>query len=165
MHSHRGSFDMKRILGLLVALAVMWWLWSGYATGLLLSFGLLSCLLVVWLSHRMQLTDHESIPLHRLHRIAFYWLWLAGQILKSNIQVTRQIITQDIHPATRKLPTTQQTDQGRVTYANSITLTPGTLSYEVESDVIHVHALHRSSFKDLAKGVMDSKVNNVEERN
>lgn len=154
---------MKRILGLFAALAVMWWLLSGYATALLLSFGVLSCLLVSWLSHRMHLTDHEGIPVLGMPRIALYWAWLTFAILKSNFDVAHRILTGRFSPAIKKIPVTQYTDQGRVTYANSITLTPGTLSYELESDVVHVHALNADSLNELEKGEMAKRVNRLED--
>jgi multicomponent Na+:H+ antiporter subunit E len=52
----------------------------------------------------------------------------------------------------------QRRDLGRVIYANSITLTPGTVSIDVEGDEILVHALTREAAEGLRSGVMDRKV-------
>lgn len=155
---------MTRALGLIALLATAWWFWSGYTYPLLIGFGIASCLLVTWLSHRMQLLDEESLHLNQVPGIASYWFWLIVEIMKSNLDVSWRIVTGNIKPAVRKVPVTQATDQGRVNYANSITLTPGTLSYELESDVVHVHALHENSLDQLAKGKMAKHVNKTEYR-
>lgn len=153
---------MQRILSLFAILAVTWWLWSGYATAMLLGLGLFSCALVTWLSHRMHLTDHESIPLNRFHYIVLYWLWLIVDILRSNVDVAARILSGRLELTTRRLPATQHSDQSRVTYANSITLTPGTLSYDLETDAVSVHSLHGSLLDDLEKGSMARRVNSTE---
>jgi multicomponent Na+:H+ antiporter subunit E len=57
---------------------------------------------------------------------------------------------------------TQKTDVGRTTFANSITLTPGTISVEVGEDQILVHALTRNAALGLADGEMDRKVTRFE---
>ena len=56
----------------------------------------------------------------------------------------------------------QKTAVGLVTYANSITLTPGTVSVEVEGDEITVHAITRDGAMDLAEGSMDRVVSRFE---
>lgn len=153
---------MSRALGLFAVLAIMWWFWSGYTYPLLIGFGFASCLLVTWLATRMHLLDSESMHLRQLPAIARYWFWLGVQIIRSNIDVSYRILTGKFEPTIAKLPVTQKTDQGRVNYANSITLTPGTLSYELESDVVHVHAIHSSGLDDLLEGEMAEQVNRTE---
>lgn len=153
---------MKKSLGLLAALAVIWWLWSGHTEVLIVSFGVGSCLLVCFLANRMQLVDAEGLQIHLLPGLMRYWFWLTLEILKANIEVAERILTNRIRPTIRKIPSGQNTDMGRVIYANSITLTPGTLSYELDSDHIHVHALHIHSFTDLMTGDMRDRVKKLE---
>ena len=56
----------------------------------------------------------------------------------------------------------QKTVVGVVTYANSITLTPGTVSVEVEGNEITVHAITRDGAIDVAGGDMDRMVTRFE---
>jgi multicomponent Na+:H+ antiporter subunit E len=61
-----------------------------------------------------------------------------------------------------RIPISQKTDVGRTVFANSITLTPGTISVEVGRDEILVHALTRSGARELAAGEMDRRVTKFE---
>jgi multicomponent Na+:H+ antiporter subunit E len=69
-----------------------------------------------------------------------------------------------ISPKVFTVPTTQVSDLTRSVYANSITLTPGTIAINVTGDVITVHALSREGAEDLARGEMDAKVSALERR-
>jgi multicomponent Na+:H+ antiporter subunit E len=62
------------------------------------------------------------------------------------------------------VPATQRTDVGKVIYANSITLTPGTVSVEIENDRILVHAITREAAEGLESGDMDRRVDAIEAR-
>ena len=57
-----------------------------------------------------------------------------------------------------RVKTSQTSDLGKVIYANSITLTPGTISVEVANDEILVHALSKGGAEDLLTGKMDRRV-------
>ena len=155
---------MLRATSLFSFLALFWWLWSGHATVLLLSCGLGSCLLVLWIVLRMDVVDHEATPLHLTHRAPFYWMWLLVEILKANIDTCRRILNPGtgVDPVVADLPLSQKTDLGKVTYANSITLTPGTLSMRLDDERVQVHALHQSTIDDLKTGVMADRVKRME---
>lgn len=154
---------MLRTLGLFFFLTLFWWLWSGYATTLLLGLGLGSCLLVIWIVVRMNVVDHEAAPLHLTHQAPIYWLWMLGQIARANLDTCRRILGPSrAEPVIAELPARQQSDLGRVIYANSITLTPGTLSMRVEANSILVHALHADSVDELRNGEMAEKVRRME---
>ena len=56
----------------------------------------------------------------------------------------------------------QRTPVGVVTYANSITLTPGTITVGVDGDELTVHALVRDGALDLEGGGMDRRVSQFE---
>ena len=112
----------------------------------------------------MGLVDREGLPLGVFHRAPGYWIWLLGEITKSNIDVCKRIIDPKlpIDPVETELSASQATDLGRVTYANSITLTPGTVSTGVHDGTITIHALVSSAAEDLKKGVMDEKARRLE---
>ena len=130
----------------------------------MLLLGGLSTLLVVFLALRADLIDRETHPVLLKPSILLYWLWLAREIIKSNLDVARRILTPGlpISPNVFKVRTTQQSDLGRVTYANSITLVPGTVAMDVDEDVITVHALTQEAAADLKRGEMNRRVCDVE---
>ncbi len=149
---------------------VIWLLLSGFFTNiLLLTLGLLSSLLVVLITWRMEIADPEEGPL-RIDispEIIWYWLWLVGQIVLSSWNVTRLILQRDmaISPTMISFHATQQTDLGRVIYANSITLTPGTVTTSLLGDKLDIHALTQEIAQEVLAGEMDRRVTHLENTN
>lgn len=138
----------------------IWLLLSGIYTPFILSLGILSCAAVVWVTIRMDIVDHEGHPLHLTWRALSYWGWLVIEIIKANIDVVKFVLspTLKISPTMIRVRASQQTDLGQVIYANSITLTPGTISVDVANNEILVHALSENGARDLLGGKMDRKV-------
>jgi multicomponent Na+:H+ antiporter subunit E len=156
---------VKHSIALFLLLMAVWLLNSGHYTLLITSFGVASCLLVVWLSRRMGIVDEEGMPVHLLHRLPIYLPWIAKEVVKSNLDVARRILTlgrPDVSPRLFEAPTTQHSDLGRVLYANSITLTPGTVSIRVHGTKITVHAIADEVADDLLEGEMDRRVTRLE---
>jgi len=145
----------------------LWLLLSGYFdVPLLLGFGVLSCALVVFVAWRTEVIDPEERPLRlrfNLH-IFSYWPWLLWQIVLSNLDVAKRILDPKlpISPTLITLKPTQRSDLGRVIYANSITLTPGTVTTSLSGDSLEVHALTREGADDLLAGDMDRRVAGLE---
>lgn len=140
-----------------VLLFIFWFLLSGHTAPLLLGLGLASVLLTVFLTKRMYVIDHESYPLHLSSRFPAFFLYLFREIVSANIDVIKRIVTwkrKSISPQLIELPLPQETDLGRVIYANSITLTPGTVSVCLKNDKIIVHALSREGAEELSRGKM-----------
>lgn len=155
---------MIHAVSLGVGLLSLWVLLSGHFTVLLLSFGVASSLLVVLIAHRMDVVDHEAVPLHLTFGLAGYLIWLMGEIAKANYHVARVILTPSlpVSPQLIRVKATQTSDLGRVVHANSITLTPGTVSIEVEGDDILVHAITREAAAGTLEGAIDRRVTAIE---
>ena len=151
-------------LQLFALVATLWLLWSGHYNGLTLTLGLVSVSLVVWLCRRMGILDREIAPFHTAGAAVRYLPWLALEVVKSSLDVIRRVLDPalPIQPQTVRLLASQKTDLGRVTYANSITLTPGTLTLDAVDDHLTVHALSDEGAADLAGGRMDRKVSVLE---
>jgi multicomponent Na+:H+ antiporter subunit E len=150
-----------RHVSLLIALSAFWLLLSGFFTPFLLAAGLGSALLIVWFTdRRMKVLDLEGHPVHLTGNALTYWPWLLWEIVKSGWDVTKCLLDPrlPISPRLIRVPTSQKTDVGRVIYANSITLTPGTISLELHEGEILVHALTRAGAEGLASGDMDRRV-------
>ena len=144
-----------------------WLLMSGHYTPLLIGLGVISCALATWLADRVGGTDEEGLPLHIMARLPGYLAWLIKEIVMSNIATGRLILAGRARPVMFTTPATQASAGGLVTYANSITLTPGTVTIEVEgidSDSPHflVHALDPSFADDVETGEMDRRVTALE---
>ena len=150
---------MLRAFGLGVILFGFWLLLSGHYTPLLLSFGVGSSLLVVYLSMRMDVVDREGVPLHLGGRLWMYVPWLLKEILVANVAVAKIILSPNmkISPRMVVFHGTQQTDLGRVLYANSITLTPGTITTGVEGQEFQIHALTAADLETNEEDEMDRR--------
>lgn len=169
-----GSGDRKRrfakvdnvghAVSLGVTLFVVWLLLSGYFHALLITLGVVSCLVIVYLALRMDVVDHEAHPIHLTMRIVGYWIWLLKEIWHSGIDVTKCVLFpgSSVNPSLLQVKTTQTSELGQVVYANSITLTPGTFTIRVFDDQILAHALSRDGADALASGDMDRRVTAVE---
>lgn len=150
---------------LAAVLAAVWFLLSGHTEPLILGFGAASVAFTAWLAHRLEIDDEEGVPtaIHTPAAIP-YVAWLIGQVVVSNLDVARRIWRRepDISPRILAVTPTQQTTIGRVLYANSITLTPGTVSIRMYDGEIVVHALHQGTADDVAGGEMDRRVTTLE---
>ena len=155
---------MRHALSLFAVLYGLWLALSGHYTPFLLAIGAACAAFAVAVAMRMDVVDHEGHPVHLGYRIPLYWGWLTIQILLSALKVSRIVLSPRlrIDPVLETVPSSQKTDLGRVIYANSITLTPGTLSTSVMPDGIEVHALTRHGMDELKAGDMDRRVTAVE---
>ena len=145
----------------------LWLLLSGFFdNSLLLSFGALSCALVVFVAWRVETIDPEEQPLRPRFgpQLLWYWPWLLWQVVLANVDVVKRILDPKlpIAPMLITLKPSQRSDLGRVIYANSITLTPGTVTASLSGDSLEVHALTREGADKLLAGDMDRRVAGLE---
>jgi multicomponent Na+:H+ antiporter subunit E len=147
---------------MILALFVYWLVLSGHYTLWLIGAGLICTVLIVAFTSRMGCIDDESIPIRLIPSGLIYWPWLALEIVKSAIDVTKLIIRPSlpISPTMVRIKAHQDTAVGLTTYANSITLTPGTISVEVSerNHEIFVHAISTDSAAGLEDGEMGARV-------
>lgn len=155
---------LKHPVSLGLAMLALWLLLSGHYA--MISFGVLSCVLIVLIAARLDVVDHEAVPLHLRPGWFGYIVWLAKEITKASLDVAKIVLNPKlpISPTLIWVPATQRTDVGKVIYANSITLTPGTVSVEIVDDRILVHAITREAAEGLAEGDMDRRVDRIEVR-
>ena len=143
---------------LFIVLFGFWLLMSGYYTPLILSLGVISCLLCVYLTIKGKFLDNETLPIYFFPRLIQYTLWLIKEILKSNITTAKVILSKSEQPELFSVKATQKTNEGKVTYANSITLTPGTVTTQIKNDIFEVHALTKDFGDDVRSSDMDKMV-------
>lgn len=155
---------MVHLIGLSSVMAALWLLLSGHGEAYLLALGALSIAITVFVLHRLRISDAEAMPLHLLPRGLTYWPWLLWEIVKANWDVAKIIANPrlPISPTMTRVTASQKTELGRAIYANSITLTPGTISVDLEGDQITVHALTSNGADGTEDGSMDRKVSWLE---
>jgi multicomponent Na+:H+ antiporter subunit E len=163
---------MRHYISLFTTLACLWLMLSGeytFSHPLVAVTGVLSCLLVTWLSWRLDI--HERVwSSHSLRytKLPAYTAWLIKEIIHANWDVTKRIVASlcgkkdAITPCLARLESTQSSNLSRVIYANSITLTPGTVSVYVEKQHIIIHALSQEGAAELGNGDMDQRVSALE---
>lgn len=151
---------VKKAAATFLVLAAMWQTWSGHTEPMILGFGVASCLFVTWLCSRMDAEDGSNPGYGLGIRILGYLPWLVVEIVKSNLHVARVILSPSlpISPRLVRTKATQTTDLCQVIYANSITLTPGTITLDVRDGAFLVHALTEETASGVESGEMDAKV-------
>ena len=159
--------NMKYYFTLTLALVIAWLLWSGYflANYFLLILGAMSCLFCIWISKRMKIVDEEGAPVQLgIRPFTSYLPWLAKEIIVSNIEVARIILSPKMKLQRNMVDVhiNQKSEIGRVIMANSITLTPGTVSVNLEGDQVQVHALSFEGAEEDLSGEMDRRVCKLE---
>ena len=142
---------------------ILWLIFSGVYEPLTLSFGVISISIVIAIISLLKMSvdsdDHFS---HRKFFI-FYLPWLLKEIVVSGIKTSSIILgLRKFKSNSKKIKVSQKTQLGTVIYANSITLTPGTLTIEVDHGDFFVHALCDSSLNELDFGEMDKRVTDLE---
>ncbi len=150
-----------RTIGTIIAFLGLWLLLSGIYKSLTVGLGVFSTLFVIFILNRMNSIDGDRVEVH-LKPLEFlkYQGWLLGEIAKSNWAVTRIILapSMPIKQHMFSVPYTQNSDLGQVIFANSITLTPGTVSVETEPGQFLVHAVAYSADDKDAIADMDRRV-------
>ena len=153
-----------RHLSLAIILFAFWLALSGHYTLMLVAAGLASAVLCVFAAIRMRAADAEGHPVELFSRAFTYLPWLIVEIAKSGWAVTKVILHPGlpISPTMTVVTASQRTRAGVATYANSITLTPGTITVGVDGNELTVHALVREGALDLEGGGMDRRVSQFE---
>ena len=153
------------IVTAIVVLALLWIALSGYFTILQLSLGAISCLFVLWLSVRLELLPEETRRIS-LIRLVAYLIWLVQEIISSNFRIARIVLSRrpELHRRVVHSKVKQRTTLGVAVYANSITLTPGTVTLDAEADDLSVHVLTRRCADDLLGDEMNRRVAGIEGR-
>jgi multicomponent Na+:H+ antiporter subunit E len=149
-----------RLASLAAVLFLLWLGLSGHYTPFLVGAGAAASVVCVLIAVRMGIADAEGHPIHLLGGAITYFPWLLWEIAKSAWGVSRLILDPrlPISPTMTKVVAGQRTTVGIATYANSITLTPGTITTDVKGNVLTVHALARDGALDLEAGGMDARV-------
>lgn len=153
--------SLGRVLTLGAAVYATWLLLSGHYTGFLLTIGVLCTAGVVYVAVRMDLVDQEGVPALSVTRRVFTYIpWFLGEVVKSNIGTAKVILSPSLpmNPSLFRVRSMARTDLGKFILANSITLTPGTITVAVRGDVLWVHALEAHLATGMDEGDLNKRV-------
>ena len=157
---------VTRLVMLLVSLTGFWALLSGqFHNTLLLATGAVSIIGVGLLAaYRMQIVDDDLATRTTWIRLVVYVPYLTWEIILANWDVLKRVWdpVMPIEPRMIRIPYSTKTAFGTTTYANSITLTPGTVTVEVDRETMLIHALSREAEDGLREGTMEREVKKLE---
>ncbi|MDD2844547.1 MAG: Na+/H+ antiporter subunit E [Rhodoferax sp.] len=150
---------MIRSFSLFVFLYLFWLLLSGFFTPFLMASGVGCALAVTWFARRMRVVDDEGHPIQLGTHALVYWAWLCKEVIKSGWDVSKIILHPKlpISPTLIRFKPSQKTEVGLVLHANSITLTPGTITIEAHANEFLVHGLTRASAQAVVDSEMDRR--------
>lgn len=153
---------MIRTASLAILLFGFWLLLSGHYTVWLIGSGAVISILLAIAGRALGIVDAEGHPIGRLPAGLRYWPWLLVEIVKSSWSVARVVLDPKL-PIAPRLFTVKTGLKSAVavsTYANSITLTPGTVTVGIdrEHDLLRVHALVAEGETGLRTGDMERRV-------
>ena len=140
-----------------MALFVFWVLLSASFEWIHLSLGLICSFAVAWLN-----SGHSPfIPKFRVwSRVLFYLPWLFYKIIQSSLHLTKLILhpALPIDPKLISVESKLNHHAAVVLFGNSITLTPGTITAEVDRNKLIVYAIDKVSGEDFESNQMESKI-------
>ena len=137
-----------------------WLLWSGLYKPLLISLGVLSCALTAFLAYRMDFfRSHFFLP-GRLLRLLPFWGWLGKELVKSNLQVAKIVLSPSLKISPTVVTIRAATDDpiGQAILGNAITLTPGTVTLDDHEGKLLIHCLMKDTADELVEGEMNRRV-------
>ena len=160
------SFVYPTVVFLLLFLN--WVVLSGKLDAFHLSLGVVSCLIVTVLSQDLLYHDRaKGLRIRLLEAWAFvrYVPWIIWEVVKANAHVLKLAMTkkgyEEMSPRVVTFETYLKTDFAKFVLANSITLTPGTITMLIRDDVFHIHTMSQFLEDDLLTGSIERKVAEV----
>ena len=158
---------LSQFLGLALGLFAIWIMLSGQFETKFLIIGFFSSLAISYVCFPLLLIkgadgkkDFFVFGVNYL-KLLLYFLWLIGEILKASLDVAKEIMKphMDYEPRVVHFSMPYENPMASVVLANSIILTPGTITLDVtESGIFEVHALTKGAAEDLLSGKMAEKV-------
>lgn len=153
-----------RNIATFILLFAVWMLWSGHTEPLLVGLGLASCLLVVLISAQMRVLDEDAYAYDLVLRLMAYIPWVMWQVVKTNVDVAKLILSPSlpIQPKLVRIRVSQKTALGQAIHANTITLTPGTVTLDARGGTFLVYALTPDAISPDGAAELDARVTRLE---
>jgi multicomponent Na+:H+ antiporter subunit E len=154
------------------ALYAFWIILSGRFEMKYLAIGVACAVLVTYLTQDLAQPEGASrrprvepayFVLVGMGRFVLYLCWLLWSVLQSNFQVAYLVLhpKMPIQPGLLRLRTKLRNRTGHIMLANSITLTPGTITVDFDDGDYSVHALVPSAAQSLLDAKMQSQLERI----
>lgn len=156
--------ELQNFMSTFFILYGFWVLLSGHFDTFHLTLGAICSLLVAHISHDLLFANVRVGDIRLvIIRFILYIPWLIRQIVSSNIHVASLALNpkMPIEPQILRFKTKLESDISWVVLANSITLTPGTITMDIKEGEFYVHALDKKVAEDLKAGEMEDRVAHV----
>ena len=152
---------LKERIVTLLFFTIIWFVLSGNLEPFYIICGIFSIIISIVLTNK--LNSRDTFKLKFSLGFFLYLFWLIGEIAASSIKVAKKIwaFKLDISPSSRYIETKLVSPGQIIIYANSITLTPGTITLDIKPYLFLVHSLEESGFEDLAKGDMEKRISKI----
>ncbi|MDZ4655145.1 MAG: Na+/H+ antiporter subunit E [Coriobacteriia bacterium] len=113
-----------------------------------------------WAARNLWSDDAPTLSLRQLGRLLVYVPWLLKEIVVAAVSVAERVLDprMPIDPVIITYRGSMQRDVSRVALANSITLTPGTLTVDVDENTFTVHCLAEEFADSIVSGAFERKV-------
>ncbi|MFW6005031.1 MAG: Na+/H+ antiporter subunit E [Desulfonatronovibrionaceae bacterium] len=164
-HSSAPPFKIRGLIIQALLLMTLWLILSGHFDLEHILYGVLSVILVILLNLKIRnipLSNNEYITQStiKIPRLIIYLFWLVWQIIKSGVFVAYLTLhpRMPINPMVVRFKSDLPKSLAKVILGNSITLTPGTLTLDIQNDYFTVHALVDETSQDLVTGEMEARV-------
>ncbi len=148
---------------------LIWIIFNGQFTLEIAAFGVVIAGLVYWFICKfLNYSPKTDIALaKKLFEVLHYIFVLIVEIMKANFAVVKMIMSSkyEIEPVVVKFKTNLKTRPGRILLANSITLTPGTITVSLSDDEYVVHCLDKSLAQGIDSSIFVELLEKMEEKN
>ncbi len=153
---------IMRSVATFIILFVFWMVMAGRFDLLHIILGIISSLIVTVISGDLLFKESREGRGKEAIRFIMYIPWLIYQIILANWQVARLALSPRMSelfdPQFIKIKVNLKSDIAKVTFANSITLTPGTITAGIKDNEFLIHALWQPAVDDLLSQEMEKKI-------
>jgi multicomponent Na+:H+ antiporter subunit E len=152
-------------LSIFLLLCGIWIVFSGQFDRFHLTLGVLSAAFITAISSEFLFVDRSKSfgeRLLQIIRLPWFLLWMLYQILLSNIHILRLALSPgelpEVEPSLVRIKTKLKTDFGKWMLANSITLTPGTITISIKGDEMLIHSISKTTTSGVLDDEMERKI-------
>lgn len=159
----RGQVSIGHLVVLTIVLIITWLGLSGFFKPLLLSLGAVSIAITLMFAVRTGFFNQAFGITKMAARLPGYWLWLLLEIIKSAIQVSRIVLSPKLPMNHRMVKLTLDDDEPMpgVILGNSITLSPGTITVDIDGRDVIVHCISEEGAQDMESGELLRRIKHL----
>lgn len=148
-----------------IIIFLLWIIFNGRITTEIVLLGILLAGAVTWFDEKYIGHNNLNVSLKRLPALIDYLFTLIIEIIKANIIMIKITLAPklEFEPCIIYFKTDLKEQFTKVLLANSITLTPGTITASLEGDTYCVHCLDKSMAEGINNSIFVQKLRKIEE--